>query len=99
MFDCKRFSYKRISSEQPKKEEKKIQISKQNVREERKRRSKKRLNFEGNKNKFEIDDTIILKTTTLFHFETNAFAKGRTTVNLAGEDTLHTQNAITRSIH
>lgn len=45
----------------------------------KKKTTLKRLNFEGNKNKFKIDDTIIMKT-TLFYTETNAL-KQHTTVN------------------
>lgn len=52
---------------------------------------KKRLNFEGNKNKFEIDDTIINENNNSISFRNKCFfSKEPTTVNLAERIRTHT---------
>lgn len=66
---------------------------------------KKRLNFEGNKNKFEIDDTIINENNNSISFRNKCFFRKSQQPSIRqrgyGHTQTHThlQNAITRSIH
>lgn len=62
---------------------------------------KKRLNFEGNKNKFEIDDTIINENNNSISFRNKCFFRKSQQPSIwqRGYGHTHSQNAITRSIH